>query len=281
MRELLELRVEEEEASGVFRPDEGTLLAGGSVRKVLLPLQDARVPHIVKLNRELRKKGRALFFGWQIHRRYSENELRDAELFFLRPQAVFEPAGEECGTEYDEARACPHCGAGARQASELVLDLRRVPKGADLARTIAHELIVSARLVEKMKARGITGAEFRPVRQAGKKGAVSRAWSQLVVTAHALDVISPTVTGINPFDLDEQDECRCPLGHVAGLNVLSEFHLARSSHDGSDWTCTRQLFGLRRGLIRPHPYVFISPKLRALLGELNVKRLTLEVAHFG
>jgi hypothetical protein len=279
MREILELRVEEEEAHRIFRPDEGTLLGSGSVRKVLLPLNDARVPHIEKLNRELRKQGRALFFGWDIHRRYSEKELQAAELFHLWPNAAFEPVGEECGTRYDESKACPHCGVGARQLSELVLELRRVPKRADIARTIADELIISTRLVDAMRARGITGAEFLPVRKAGKKSLISTQWHQLVVTSPPVDIVEPTLIGNGPFDLDERDEGRCPRGHLAGLNLLSELHLDRKSYDGSDWAWTRQMIGTRMGVLRPAPSLLISPKLRSLLVELEVKKLTLEVAH--
>ncbi len=280
MRETLELRVREGEAHRVFRPDEGVVLSGGNIRKVLLPLDDERIPQIGALQRELRRKtGRPLFFGWDIYRRYSEKEFDAAELFLLWPQATFEPAGEVCGTEYDESGACPHCGAEARQVSELVLDLRRVRGSADIARTIADEIIVSTRLVEAMRKRGVTGAEFRPVRQSGKKGAISQAWQQLAVVSPPVDIVEPTVTGNDPFDLDEHDELRCPQGHIAGLNRLSELHVARKGYDGSDWACTRQMFGMREGVLRPSPYFLISPKLRALLVELKVKRLTIEVAH--
>ncbi len=280
MRETIELRVVEEEAHRIFGPNEGVVLSGDHIRKVSLPLHDERVPRIGALNEELRqKKGRPFFFGWDIHRHYSEKELQSAELFLLWPHATFEPEGEFFGTEYDESRACPHCGVGARQASELVLNLRRVPKSADFARTIADELIISTRLVEAMTARGITGAEFRPVRQAGKKGAISGAWHQLVVVSPPIDITEPTVTGNNPFDLDDEDEGRCPLGHIAGLNLLSELHVARKGYDGSDWACTRQMFGARVGVLRPRPCILISPKLRALLVELKVRRLGIEVAH--
>ncbi|XXF78577.1 hypothetical protein P2318_02120 [Myxococcaceae bacterium GXIMD 01537] len=282
MRETLELRVREEEARQFFRPDEGVVLPVGDIRKVVLPLDDERLVRIGELDRELmRTTNRSFFFGWEIRRRYSPAEIRAAELFRLFPQATFEPSGEECGTRYDESTACPHCGAGAVQASELALDLRRIPKKADIARTIADELVVSARLSEALRSRGITGADFRPVKQAGTKGRVSQDWFQLVVTARPVDVVKPTVAGIDPFDLDEPGEHRCPLGHVAGLNLLSELHVDRSGLDGSDVTQTRQLFGRRTGLLRPRPLLLITPKLRALLAELNVKRLKVEVAHLA
>ena len=283
MRETLELRVAEEEAWRCFRADEGVRL-GEHVRKVVLPLADERLPRIHEINEALRKKGRSLFWGWRVHRRYSEKELQAAELFKLWPSATFEPSGEECGTEYDESVGCPECGAGARQVSDLVLDLRRAPKGAAMARTLADELIISAPLAEEMRARGLRGADFRPVRQAGKKGTVSSDWFQLAVSARPVEVVEPTVTGVDPFDRDAHGASRCPRGDLMGQNLLSELFVARGSYDGSDWTCTRQQFGLRRkgpdsGVLRPAPYLLISPTLRGLLVERRVRRLELEVAH--
>jgi hypothetical protein len=278
MRETIELRIPESEASRQLPQELGTRL-GDSVRKVVLPLGDEWVGRIARIDKTYREKGRAFFVSWHIARRYSDKELLDAELLTLWPKATFEPPGELCGTEYDEATACPHCGAGARQTSELMLDLRRVPKGADLARTIADELVVSARLVEAMRAGGLTGAAFRPVRQAGTKGRRSESWFQLEVTSPPVELAAPTAVGNDPFDLDEEGAHRCPQGHVAGLNRLSEVHVARSSYSGSDLTCTRQLFGERRGVLRPRPCLLISPRLHALLKELKVGRLDFEVAH--
>lgn len=279
MRETIELRVEEAEAHRVFRPDEGVLLPSGEVRKVVLSLQDERLPLIHDINRQLRKQGRALFFGWEIQRRYAEKELRAAELFKLWPEATIEPSGEECGTEYDESTACRSCGAGATQTSDLFLDTRRMPKRADIARTLADEWVISSRLARALRERGIRGADLHPVRQAGKAGGVSEEWLQLVVTAPPVDIAPQTLTGNDPFDRDERNQQRCPNGHVVGLSLLSELSVERSSYTGSDLTCTRQLVGLRSGVLRPAPPVLISPKLRELLVELEVKRLNIEVAH--
>jgi hypothetical protein len=44
------------------------------------------------------------------------------------------------------------------------LDLRKAPKGKDVARTIAHELIISQGLAERMTDAGLTGFELRLVR---------------------------------------------------------------------------------------------------------------------
>jgi hypothetical protein len=278
MRETIELRIPEGEASRQLPQELGTCI-GDSVRKVVLPLGDEWVGRIARIDKAYRERGRAFFVSWHIARRYSDKELRAAELLTLWPKVAFEPPGALYGTQCDETTGCPHCGAGARQTSELVLDLRRVPKEADLTRTIADELVVSARLAEAMSAAGFTGAAFRPVRQAGVKGRRSESWLQLAVTSSPVELVAPTAGGNDPFDLDEEGAHRCPRGHVVGLNRLSEVHVARSSYSGSDLTCTRQLFGVRRGVLRPRPCLLISPRLHALLKELKVGRFDVELAH--
>ena len=143
MRELLELRVNEEYAQSLFSANEGVHLSDDMVRKVLLPTDDPRIAKIAELQNWCRTQGERFFFGWSFHRYYSEAELKAAALFHLEITAVCEPAGEECGTVYDESTACSYCGAERKQVSGLRLDLRKAPKSNDLARTIADEWIVS------------------------------------------------------------------------------------------------------------------------------------------
>ncbi|MCP3163419.1 hypothetical protein [Myxococcus qinghaiensis] len=281
MRETIELRVEESEAWRLFRDDEGVVLPSGTVRKVTLPTDDERVSRVREIDRTLRQQGQLFFAGWRILRHYSARELKSAELLKLGMAAVFEPSGEECGTEYDEATACTLCGAGARQVTDLSLDVRRIPQRADLARTLSHEWVISARLADLWQEHGITGADFRPIRGAGARAEPVKEWYQLVVTAPPLDILPATLTGNDPFDLDEDNAQRCPKGHVVGLNVLSELSLRRSDYDGSDLTWTRQQLGMRSGVLRPHPLLLMSPKLHGLLVELKVKRLDIEVAHLA
>ncbi|MBN1209448.1 MAG: hypothetical protein JXB05_31645 [Myxococcaceae bacterium] len=276
MRETIEFRVPAEQANMFLEPDLGTWL-GDSVRKVVLPMEDPRVKFIGDLNREFRKKGRAFFTGWEISRHYTRRELEAAEVLQLLIRTVFEPEGEACGTKYDDAAACPLCGAGAPQLTELHLDVRRIPRKKDLAVTIAGEVVLSGRLVKALREHGITGAEYRPVRH--KSGAVSDEWRQLVVTSTPVDIVPPTKTGAGPFDLDEQGRYRCPRKHVAGLNLISELWVKRAGYDGSDWARTRQLIGTRRGVLRPQEQLLISPRLYRLLRELKAKRFDVEIAH--
>jgi hypothetical protein len=277
MHETLEFRIDEGLAQKFLGPDVGTPLSD-TLRRVLLPAEDKLVQRIGELQREYRKRGDFFFLYSHIHRHYSQRELAAAELLDLVIRACFEPAGEDCGTEYDESVECRHCGAGARQLSDLILNTRRIPKGKDIARTIAGEIVISPRVVQACREHGLRGADFRPVLHRGRKAPEPSEWSQLVITAKPLKLSTLTVTGYNVFDLDEEDENRCPKGHVAGLNQLSELYVQRGSWGGSDWCRTDKLFGLRRGLLRPEPRILISQKLRQVLVGMKAKGFELEVA---
>jgi hypothetical protein len=163
MKETAEFRIVEKFASKLFADNEGKKL--GWIRKVELATDDPRFERIGELNREIRATtDSSFFYGWIVRRRYTKEELAAAACFHLTISAVFEPPGESCGTKYDESTACPKCGAGAAQVSDLRLDLRKVPRGKEIARTIADEWIVSQHLAERMTDAGLTGFELRSVR---------------------------------------------------------------------------------------------------------------------
>jgi hypothetical protein len=279
MRETFEFRIEEERAQQFLEPGLGVLL-GDSVRKVLLPGDDPRVQQIGEIQRARRKKGDLFFTSWNIHRKYTEEELQSAEVLNLVIRAYFEPTGTEVGTEYDEEAACKHCGAGAPLKTELILNTKRLPKSKDIAQSIGGEVVVSSRLVKSFKEHGLRGAEFRPVLHNTRKGPQPSEWFHPVFTSKPVKLDAKTVTGNNPFDLDERNEFRCPKGHMAGLNQLSELYLKRASYDGSDFSVTDKYFGDRRGELRPERRLLISPRFREVLEELGAKGFKLEVAHF-
>src|SRR5580693_1769589 len=59
-----------------------------------------------RIDSELRASGRgALIAGWDIRRKYSEDEVAKAKLFFLKIPFVH-LAGEEYGTQYEESVDC-------------------------------------------------------------------------------------------------------------------------------------------------------------------------------
>lgn len=164
MQEIFEFRIVEKFASRLFKDNEGKKL-GNSIRKIELTADDPRFSRIGDLQNEInRNYSRSFFHGWDIRRRYTKTEKEFAACFQLIISSIFEPAGEMCGTQYDEVTACPECGSGAIQTSDLRLDLRKAPRGKDIACTIADEVVVSQRLAELMLDAGLTGFELRPVR---------------------------------------------------------------------------------------------------------------------
>lgn len=277
--ESFELRVVEDFAARLFRENEGKKLSSG-IRLIRIACDDPRLPTIGDLQRELQKKyNRSFFYGWQVVRKYTKHELESAALLQLKITAVFEPAGEECGTRYDESSACPRCGAGAKQVGPLFLDVKRIPKGKDFARTIAGEVVISRRVSELFVQHGITGAAFHPVRTKGAKSLELPEWSQLVIHSAEADMVPPTKAGIDPFNEDPKGEHRCSEGDTIGLNLISEVSVAAASRGQADVVATRQFVGVRRGLLRPERVILISQKVRQLIVAEKLKGCEIEVAH--
>lgn len=281
MKEVYEFRVKEEYADRLFESAEGKKLGiVVKIRKILLSSDDPKFKRIGELNAELKKISDDYFFlGWTVNRSYTLGEIKGAELFLLRINAVFEPAGEECGTQYDESSACKYCKAGARQVSPLFLNWKQIPKNKDIAKTIAGEIVVSRRVVELFQEHKFTGAEFLPVRHRPSSSAESKDWSQLIVKSCATTVTSKTRAGVNPFDEDSEGEYRCPLGDLIGLSRLSEVWINGSTYSGEDVLASRQFVGHRMGLLRPERFIFVSPRLyQAILNE-NLRGFNFEIAH--
>jgi hypothetical protein len=278
MKETIEFRIPEEHAASWLRPQDGVLI-GGFVRKYELDTGDPRIQVIRDADRALRARGRAFFTAWITHRRYSRFELEHAELFHLRVTSVFEPAGEECGTQYDETTACPKCGSGAQQVGPLFLDEKRIPRGKDISRTIAGEIVVSRRLVEVFQRHEITGVTFDPVRRSPASNAESDRWLQMVVTSSDAEVVAPTRVGENPFDEDDQDRGQCSLGDLLGLNLLSEVFIGKATRGTADVISSKRYVGVRRGLLRPQRLILVSPRVRRLIETEKLKGCAIEVAH--
>jgi hypothetical protein len=281
MRETCELRVDEDFSGLLFAKHEGKRI-GTSVRKVELETNDPKFAEAGRLQTELRQtKGKPFFYGWHIRRYYSEAEYQAADLFHLSTSSTFEPAGEECGTKYDETAACPLCKSGAKQVSDLFLPWRRIPQRRDISETIAGEMVISRRAVELFKKHRITGALFKPIRSSPASSAESPDWFQLFAGSCEVDVVPPTRVGNGPFDEDPSGEYKCTRGDLIGLNLLSEVWISRESYNGFDIVASRQFVGCRRGLLRPGRIILISPKLRHVLTGESLKGFAIDVAHIA
>lgn len=138
-----------------------------------------------------------------------------------------------------------------------------------------------AELLRRMEAEHGERCERR-VRRRGKPLPV---WHQLVIASRPVPTVPPTRFGVNPFDDDPEGKYCCALGHVSGLNLLSEVSVARDEWDGSDISCTEDLVGMPRrpgdvhGVRVPSPMLLISPRFRNLLVANKIKGFRTEVAY--
>jgi len=199
------------------------------------------------------------------------------------PRCYFEPAGQDCGTIYDETVACPHCGVGAKQISPLRLRLSSIPKSVDCAVTIAEvERIFSNRLLAALGKAEITGLRTEKIETASKKAVRSAAdipWKQVFSEGPLIQLSPKTVTGNEPEDYDDKNEYRCVCGHWCGLRVLSELHVDRNDLPILDFGMTACHFGRARGkgVIRQRQAIIVSQKFRRAFEAGGFKGLQFEI----
>jgi len=276
MREILELRMSEEEARRYVPPGEGETLPLGHVRRLLLEVNHPLVEQLRAIELEYRAQGTSLFSTCDVERHYTPRELQAAEYVMVGFWPFFRPTGAECGTHYDDSAACPHCGSGARQANELHLELRRIPKSRELAITQGGEYVITSRLVDILCQHRITGYELRPIVSRGGRPAPDH--HQLIIPSATAEVVPPTHAG-RSYLSPEPDSSRCPEGHVLGLQLLSSLYVSRDSLGELDWVFTRQKFGRRVGLFHPLPMMIVTQRLYRLLVAQKVRHLHAEAVH--
>ena len=303
MKEIAEFRVPEEKVVRYLQSGEGVTLSG-KVRKILLPLHDPLVSRIVCLHQELQKKGDYFYLYSNIHREYRLHELAAAKALRIVIRRVFEPTGEECGTSYSDATACEYCGAGSEQVSPLILDPRSLPDAnrLSIAKTISGEIIVSDSFQQIWRENAMQGADFKDIRHHRDRGIIIPEWYQLKIVSQPVSIMAPTRAGATPFDdgclesqqahhnkevevpgtwCDRNNQYVCPLGHTIGLNLYSELSIEKQEH-GSAWdlASTRQLIGVRRGILRPESLLVCSRRFRECVYEKGLKGMSFEVVHF-
>ncbi|KAA0990470.1 hypothetical protein [Dyadobacter aurulentus] len=277
MKEIIELRINYEYADLLFERDEGRNL-GTSVKIVELTREDPRYHKIPVIAKQIQQNyNKAFFFGWEIKRKYSKKELDAAELFHMKVKTTFEPAGQECGTIYDETVACNICGANRDQRSSLILKRGSVPN-KDIAKTIAGEVVVSKKFELAFRQRALKGALLDPI-------VMNKVTSNYFQLASSIEVnlSQNTVAGVNPFDMSTKDQgeiYKCPMGHTIGLNLLSELFILNSELiAGNDLIVSKQKIGVKRGLLRPEPVYFCSQSFREMVNDEKLSGFEFEVAH--
>lgn len=279
MKEMIDVRVSDPLILGQM----GSLGRdiGYGVRKISLDRKDPKFKELCRiLAQHQSETGDKAYHSAQIVRRYSVKELEQAEAYRLIVTKVFEPAGEEMGTQYDYSNICQLCGAGRIQKSDLFLDLQQVPQKVDISRTIADELVVSEKLTNILRHNNIIGCELKTVRPFNLSDVDKHSgWEQLMITENAGPAVAPTLFGIDPIDLDVEGKYKCPKNHVAGLNLISELYIDRHNLNAKDISITANMIGHRQGLLVPFPLIIISKRLYYEFQKSNIRGYTVEVVH--
>ncbi len=280
MRERLDFRIPEDHARVWLAPDQGTLLTD-SVRQVVAYADDPIVDVVRRAQADFQTRGTSFFLGWDLRREYSKAELDAAELFRVTLDFVY-VAGEESGTVYDEFTSCPHCGAGAKQESQLKLNCGPLSTRKDFGRTMAFELLGTTRVAEAFERHGVTGVRFDPLTCVKKRAATER-WKQVIIPAHGVRISPPTVVSNRPLEGPEEaaraGRHRCPRGDTLGLALISEAYVDRTSWDGTDVVMSNAYVGVRGGLLRPSRVIFASQKVRRVIESEKLRGARFEVAH--
>ena len=265
--------------SNFTRPVGRTHIEGTECVEARVPFNSVEFEEIrkfVQRKRENRQRGYVDFSIGRFLRKYSRSELRNAQLLRLTISPHFEPSGEECGTIYETH--CEHCNWGT-QRSDLILDLRRAPRGKDICGTIAWvEWVVSEKFASTYRGERLTGATLRRVTHFQNPLKSSREWHQLWISGRAGKLSTQTKLGKDPFVPDEVG-WQCPRGHAIVASFLSEVYLHREQWDGSDFAVTDSLFGQGRNLLRPTPLIINSQRAYRAMEEAGIKGFSVEVAH--
>lgn len=272
----------------LFSPSDGRKLGPdlpgvSSVYEVAVASDDPRLADVPRVQTECESRfGRSLYYGWEIVRVYTAEELSRALLLTLHVTKWFEPVGEMCGTTYDESDACRICGAGRKRSGPLRLDLAKVPRSADIASSIARdETVVTKAFVDAVRSAGLNPPSFEPVvhrkteHTQSRRGAGSERWAMMPTAV--IGWSDQTLCGIDPFDHDAEGRFVCPMGCTRGLNILSElFVTTNRAADGADFWRTNAWVGDRVGVIVPAPMWVISQRAYRVLRGVGLKGFRVE-----
>lgn len=292
MKEIVEFRIFEDYYHLLSKPNNAVF--NGAAYVVFVEKGDAVFEEIQSISHFVKEKYKKHFFGYSsIKRKYNKKEIETATLFQMKVKTTFEPAGEECGTIYDEKTACEICGANRKQVGVLKLKKGTIPK-KDISRTIAGEIVVSKTFKSVFDKRNLNGLEIVPIEL--EKGLSD--FYQLVVLKE-LELSNKTIVGGDLFDLGadgseayeftisgghkvkfEKEIYRCPKGHLIGLNLLSEAYVFNNQLINEfDFFMSKQKIGVKRGLLRPEPVYFCSPAFRRMVEEEKLTGFEFEITN--
>lgn len=272
MKEITELRINNKFINLLPTNINGKDL--GPVTIIKIEKDSSEYQSISEINKKVKDNAsESFFYGWGIKRYYSKEELANATLLHIFFDIIFEPTGEQCGTFYDETTECEICGSHRKQIGKLKLKKGKIPK-KDIAQTIGGEVVVSEKFVNCISQRNLQGFQFNLTN--------IEKYYQLNTNIE-IELSHLTLAGIKPFDLSgncDGEVYKCPKGHTIGLNLISEVFVKNNDLiSENDFFKSKQLIGVKRGMLRPQPVYLCSKEFRNMVKEEKLTGFSFEVAH--
>jgi hypothetical protein len=301
MNEFFEFRIPKEYAIAHL-PTEIKGQMSKNVITIRTKKQDSLYQKIISLQKMYYSQEKSFFFGWNIIRKYSKEEINQSDLLHGIIKKAIYSCGEENGTIYDESTSCSYCGAGGIQKTELILSETKIPEAekTDIWKTYGGEIGVSTKFARVLTALGHSPDNLAPIRKRKNPNEFVPGWLQLKISPCLYQIAPQTLAGINPFEIqpefyltnqgkpnfdkvtgsfcDTQGNHTCPLGDTIGLNLLSEiFVFHRPEKLPLSWT--EQCVGVRRGVLRPEHCLIINSDLRRSIQHWGIKGFNFERVH--
>lgn len=285
MKEIYEFRIVEKFSHLLFDETEGNKLSS-LIRLVIIEKENPKFDKIGEIDKQLNEQNKkSFFYGWEIRRTYSENEIQTAMLFHLIPLRHILHSEEEFGTEYGTEGMCEVCGAGETRIGGFFFDVNKLKRNRHVMMSLSkQEFIVTECFKDICTGYSLNGITFEPVRHIReKKDLTKEKYYVMKAKAPKLELSRNTIAGVHPFDLSESDKTeiyKCPKGDKIGLSLLSELHIKELPDIKTyDFFKTKQFVSIKRGLLKPTQLFLCSARFREMLVKEKIKDFRVEIAH--
>lgn len=219
---------------------------------------------------------RAGYIHSYIERIYTKEEIDNADVLTLSIDATFEPTGEELGTKY--TFPCPECRIRKKLDEPLKINISKIPKKADIAKTIASdEWLVNQKVIDALVSSKFTGFTFESVKSVSRNQSNVN-WYQITINSTVMVSLQTRFGNFFKPNLDVKS-IMSSCGHEIKHLAYSELYLDKSTWDGSDFCVTNYYFGGQAGVVYPFQYIVISKNAYDCLVRNKIKGFSVEIAH--
>ncbi|MDF2514512.1 MAG: hypothetical protein K0S04_4378 [Herbinix sp.] len=199
-------------------------------------------------------------------REYTKDEYKKAKYFHCEVMYPWEhdpKNAEEYGTEYTRINACPRCGFGKEQTSDLIINTKKMKK-YQFAQIIP-EFLITENVRQIIEDNNLSGCDFKPVKDF--KGRTEPILYQLIINN-----ILPRMDKDVKFEIWEA--AYCPECDTNGKFLRSEIvYKSQDLTEAQDFNLTYEYIGQANYLGR---HLIVSAKVRDIFNKNKIKPIAYE-----